>query len=81
MAKTIWLVGIGMGNPGHLDHRRLERSKSCDCLIGAQRMLNAFQISPVKSGRQPFRKNSCFCRGSSGVSMCRRGTLRGCRLL
>ena len=42
MAKTIWLVGIGMGNRDTLTIGAWNVLKSCDCLIGAQRMLDAF---------------------------------------
>lgn len=42
MATKIWLVGIGMGNRATLTIGALEVLKGCDCLIGAQRMLDAF---------------------------------------
>lgn len=42
MAEQIFLVGIGMGNRATLTIGALEALKHCDCLIGAQRMLDAF---------------------------------------
>lgn len=42
MAKKIWLVGIGMGNRDTLTIGAWNILKNCDCLIGAQRMLDAF---------------------------------------
>lgn len=43
MAEQIYFVGIGMGNRGTLTIGAWEALQQCDCLIGAQRMLDAFQ--------------------------------------
>ncbi|MFR2561417.1 MAG: SAM-dependent methyltransferase [Anaeromassilibacillus sp.] len=57
MAKKIWLVGIGMGNRDTLTIGAWNILKNCDCLIGAQRMLDAFPELAVDS-QQRLRKRS-----------------------
>lgn len=48
MAEQIYFVGIGMGNRDTLTIGAWEALQQCDCLIGAQRMLDAFQDLPCE---------------------------------
>lgn len=41
--KKVFIIGLGIGNLDYVHHKALEAIESCDCLIGARRMLKDFQ--------------------------------------
>ncbi len=46
MARQVTIVGIGMGNPDTMTLRARRALESCDCLIGAGRMLESIPFGP-----------------------------------
>lgn len=46
MARQVTIVGIGMGNPDTMTLRARRTIESCDCLIGAGRMLESIPFGP-----------------------------------
>ena len=41
--KKVFIIGLGIGNLDYMHPKALETIKSCDCLVGAKRMLKDFQ--------------------------------------
>ena len=47
--KKIWIIGIGMGNPGTMTMHACELIKKCGAVAGAERMLDSILTDGKKT--------------------------------